>query len=140
MKIKLETLKADLVDAETTYQLEVLEAETAYKKSLAQTELAQSDYNAAIQKAEDELEKLEDEKTESQENLEEFESLLGDGYFYTKNAGTIMMVGTRSESKLQGGSMVVATYKKRLIETNVAQGKVDAALAEPGLVVQDYQL
>lgn len=35
---------------------------------------------------------------------------------------------------------VEATYKKRLIESNVASGKLDASLAEPGLEIQDYQL
>ena len=35
---------------------------------------------------------------------------------------------------------VEATYKKRLIESNAAWGKLDAALAEPGLAIQDYQL
>ncbi len=142
LKIQLETLKADLVDAETTYQLEVLEAETAYKKSLAQTELAQSDYNAAIQKAEDELEKLEDEKTESQENLEEFEALLGDGYFYTKNAGTIMMVGTRSESNLQGGSMVVAYRNAEDISVTVSVSQDDIHKLSVGdsaqVMVEEY--
>ena len=35
---------------------------------------------------------------------------------------------------------VEATYKKRLIESNAAGGKLDASLAEPGLEIQDYQL
>ncbi len=142
LKLTLETLKADLTEAETTYQLEVLEAETEYKKSLAQTELAQSDYNAAVQKAEDELEKLKDEKTEAQENLEEFEALLGDGYFYTKNAGTIMMVGTRRESNLQGGSMVVAYRNAEDISVTVSVSQDDIHKLSVGdsaqVMVEEY--
>ena len=125
LKIQIELLKAELTEAEADYQLEILEAETTYKKALAQTELAQNDYNAAIQKAEDELEALEDEKTEAQENLEEFETLLGDGYFHTKNAGTIMMIGTRKESNLQGGSMVVAYRNTEDISVTVSVAQED---------------
>ncbi|MBR3601588.1 MAG: efflux RND transporter periplasmic adaptor subunit [Lachnospiraceae bacterium] len=132
LKIEIESLKKGLAEAEADYQIEVLEAETTYKKALAQTELAQSDYNAAMQKAADELETLEDEKTEAQENLEEFETLLGDGYFYTQNAGTIMMVGTRKESNLQGGSMVVAYRNTEDISVTVSVAQEDIHKLEVG--------
>ena len=132
LKIQIELLRAELLKAEADYQIEILEAETTYKKALAQTKLAQSDYNAAIQKAEDELEALEDEKTETRENLEEFEVLLGDGYFYTKNAGTIMVVGTRKESNLQGGSMVVAYRNTEDISVTVSVAQEDIHKLEVG--------
>lgn len=132
LKIEIESLKKGLAEAEADYQIEVLEAETTYKKALAQTELAQSDYNAAMQKAADELETLEDEKTEAQENLEEFETLLGDGYFYTQNAGTIMMVGTRKESNLQGGSMIVAYRNTEDISVTVSVTQEDIHKLEVG--------
>ena len=48
LNAQIESLRADLTEAETTYELEKLEAETTYKKALAQTELAESDYNAAM--------------------------------------------------------------------------------------------
>ncbi len=35
---------------------------------------------------------------------------------------------------------IEATYQKRLIEANAAQGKLSTTLAEPGLEIQDYQL
>jgi len=142
LKVQIESLRADLEEAETTYKLEVLEAETAYKKSLAQSELAKSDYEAAMQKAEDELENLEDEKTEAEEHLTEFESLIGDGVFYTKNAGTVMMVGVRGESTLQGGSMVVAYRNAEDISVTVAVSQEDINKLEVGneaqVMVENY--
>ena len=142
LEIQIEVLRADLAEAETNYQLEVLEAETAYKKSVAQLELAKSDYNAAIQKAEDELQALEDHKTEAQENVEEFEELLGDGYLYTQNAGTVMMVGVREDSNLQGGGMIVAYRNSQELSVTVYVSQDDINKLGVGdgaqVIVNDY--
>ena len=125
LKVQMDSLKADLAEAETTYELEILEAETNYKKALAQSELAKSDYDAALQKAQDELESLEDKKNDAEDNLAEFEAVLGDGYFYTKNSGTVMMLGMRSETNLQGGSMVVAYRNAEDISVTVSVSQDD---------------
>ena len=142
LEIQINTLRADLAEAETDYQLEVLEAETSYKKSLAQLELAKSNYDAAIQKAEDELENLEDEKEEAKENLTEFETLLGDGYLYTQNAGTVMMIGVRKDSNLQGGGMVVAYRNAQDISVTVSVSQEDINKLQVGdaaqVIVEDY--
>lgn len=142
LNAQIESLRADLTEAQTTYELEKLEAETTYKKALAQTNLAQSDYDAAIQKATDELEALEDDKTEAEENLAEFEALLGDGYFYTQNAGTVMMVGCESETNLQGNSMVVAYRNAEDISVSVSVAQEDINKLSVGdsaqVILDDY--
>ena len=142
LNAQIESLRADLTEAQTTYELEKLEAETTYKKALAQTNLAQSDYDAAIQKATDELEALEDDKTEAEENLAEFEALLGDGYFYTQNAGTVMMVGCESETNLQGNSMVVAYRNAEDISVSVSVSQEDINKLNVGdsaqVILDDY--
>lgn len=142
LNAQIDSLRADLTEAQTTYELEKLEAETTYKKAVAQTNLAQSDYDAAIQKASDELEALEDEKTEAEENLKEFETLLGDGYFYTQNAGTVMMIGCESETNLQGGSMVVAYRNAEDISVSVAVSQEDINKLNVGdsaeVILEDY--
>lgn len=142
LNAQIESLRADLTEAQTTYELEKLEAETTYKKALAQTNLAQSDYDAAIQKATDELEALEDDKTEAEENLVEFEALLGDGYFYTQNAGTVMMVGCESETNLQGNSMVVAYRNAEDISVSVSVSQEDINKLNVGdsaqVILDDY--
>ena len=142
LEIQINSLRADLAEAETNYQLEILEAETSYKKSLAQLELAKSNYDAAIQKADDELESLEDEKEEAKENLAEFETLLGDGYFYTQNAGTVMMVGVRKDSNLQGGGMVVAYRNAQDISVTVSVSQEDINKLQVGneaqIIVENY--
>lgn len=51
----------------------------------------------------------------------------------------VALAEAKSEYNL-GVLDVEATYKKRLIESNAASGKLDASLAEPGLEIQDYQL
>ena len=51
----------------------------------------------------------------------------------------VALAEARSEYNLEVLD-VEATYKKRLIESNAAGGKLDASLAEPGLEIQDYQL
>ena len=142
LNAQIDSLRADLTEAQTTYELEKLEAETTYKKAVAQTNLAQSDYDAAIQKASDELEALEDEKTEAEENLKEFETLLGDGYFYTQNAGTVMMVGCESETNLQGNSMVVAYRNAEDISVSVSVSQEDINKLNVGdsaqVILDDY--
>lgn len=142
LNAQIDSLRADLKEAQTTYELEKLEAETTYKKAVAQTNLAQSDYDAAIQKASDELEALEDEKTEAGENLTEFETLLGDGYFYTQNTGTVMMIGCESETNLQGGSMVVAYRNAEDISVSVAVSQEDIDKLNVGdsaeVILEDY--
>ncbi len=95
-----------------------------------------------MQKANDELETLEDEKTEAEENLAEFEALLGDGYFYTQNAGTVMMLGVRSTYNLQGGSMVVAYRNTEDISVTVSVSQEDINKLEVGdsaqVIIEDY--
>ena len=85
---------------------------------------------------------LEDEKTEADENLAEFEELLGDGYFYTQNAGTVMRIGTRSESNLQGGSMVVAYRNEEDISVTVSVAQEDIHKIKVGdsaqVMIEDY--
>ena len=142
LEIQIDGLRADLAEAETDYQIEVLEAETAYKKSLAQLDLAKSNYDATIQKAEGELETLEDEKTEAQENIAEFESLLGDGCFYAKNSGTVMMIGVNEDSALQGGGMVLAYRNAQDISVTVSVSQEDIDKLRVGdeaqVIVEDY--
>ena len=51
----------------------------------------------------------------------------------------VALAEARSEYNLEVLD-VEATYKKRLIESSAAGGKLNASLAEPGLEIQDYQL
>ncbi|MBR5578832.1 MAG: efflux RND transporter periplasmic adaptor subunit [Lachnospiraceae bacterium] len=125
MSLQVEISRNDVKQAQTDYELEVLEAETTYKKALAQADLVKRDYEAAIQKAEDELETLQEKEEKTKEAAENFEKLLGDGYFYTENSGTIMMVGVRKDTNLQKGSMVVAYRNQEDISITVSVSQKD---------------
>ena len=129
---------SSLSQAQTNLKLlntQLEEAQIAYDK---QQVSSQSDYDAAAAETSVAL----NEKEEAEENLQEFEEQIGDGYLYTQNAGTIMMVGVRKESALSGSSMVLAYSNPEsvTVTASVDQSSIASiAIGESAVVeISDY--
>ncbi len=104
----LALLEAELVTARTEYEKQLIACKSDYEIILAESDNAQAVYEMTLESLEETLSSLENEKEDAAENRALFEEVIGDGYFYTQSAGTIVMSGVRKDSYLSGESLVIA--------------------------------
>lgn len=128
--------------AQIAYQKEILSAKTTYETTLAKGQTAQNDYDTQLTSLSESLEKLADEKQEAEENLALFESLIGDGYLYTQEAGTILMSQAEEGETLAGGDIVFAYSNPEKITVSVAVSQDSIAQLSVGesamVMISDY--
>lgn len=126
-KADYESKKLELEAAQLSYEEDKMNAEATYQLTVAEGTIAKSTYETAIQKLEETLDTLSDAKEEADENLAEFESLIGDGYIKATNNGTVMMVMARAENYLQSGSMILAYSNPDTVTVTVSVDQSDVA-------------
>ena len=68
--------------------------------SKAEAELAESTYEATVKQLTEELNEISDENDKAQENLQTFEEMIGDGFLYATEDGSIMMLNAREGNSL----------------------------------------
>ena len=128
--------------AQITYQKESLSAKTTYETTLAKGQTAQNDYDTQLTSLSESLEKLADAKEEAQDNLVLFESLIGDGYLYTDEAGTILMSRAEEGEVLTGGDIIFAYSNPDKITVSVAVSQDSIAQLSVGesamVMISDY--
>lgn len=128
--------------AKIAYQKEILSAKTTYETTLAKGQTAQNDYDTQLTSLSEALEKLADAKQEAEENLALFESLIGDGYLYTQEAGTILMSRAEEGETLAGGDIVFAYSNPEKITVSVAVSQDSIAQLSVGesamVMISDY--
>lgn len=128
--------------AQIAYQKEILSAKTTYETTLAKGQTAQNDYDTQLTSLSEALEKLADAKQEAEENLALFESLIGDGYLYTQEAGTILMSRAEEGETLAGGDIVFAYSNPEKITISVAVSQDSIAQLSVGesamVMISDY--
>ena len=124
---KLETAREDYEDATLEFQKGSASAQTTYQLATAKQETAQSDYDTTLTSLNEALEKLQDAKEEADENLAVFEALVGDGYFYTTEAGTILMVRATEGQALVGDDILFAYSNPAEISVSVSVSQDDIA-------------
>ncbi len=128
--------------AQIAYQKEILSAKTTYETTLAKGQTAQNDYDTQLTSLSESLEKLADAKQEAEENLALFESLIGDGYLYTQEAGTILMSKAEEGETLAGGDIVFAYSNPEKITVSVAVSQDSIAQLSVGesamVMISDY--
>ena len=123
-KSNLATLQAQLQEAELAYEKQVITSKVDYDSTIADSENAESVYDTAVKKLDEDLDALKDDEEEAKDNLEVFENTLGDGYFYTQSAGTIVMNRVREGSYL-GTEDILLAYSDP--ETVTVAASVDQA-------------
>ncbi len=141
-KSNLATLQAQLQEAELTYEKQVITSKVDYDSTIADSENAESVYDTTVKKLDENLEALKDDEEEAKDNLEVFENTLGDGYFYTQSAGTIVMNRVREGSYLGTEDILLAysdpetvTVAASVDQTNIASVSVgDSAY----VVISEY--
>lgn len=124
---KLETAREDYEDANLTFQKESTNAEATYELATATQGTAQTDYETTLTSLEEVLEKLQDVKEEADENLALFEELVGDGYYYIEEAGTILMIRATEGQVLVGDDMIFAYSNPAEISVSVSVSQEDIA-------------
>jgi hypothetical protein len=118
--LALETAREDLEDAVLRYQKQSQSATTKYETAVVKGDTAKLDYDTQLTSLDEQLEKLADAKEEAQDNLNEFEATVGDGYLYTQQAGTILMVMTQADKSLSGNEMLFAYSNPEKISVSVS--------------------
>lgn len=124
---RLETAREDFSDAEVSYQKQTLNAKTVYETAMAKGKTAQADYDTQLTSLKDSLDRLQDAKKEADSNLALFEALVGDGYLYTEESGTVLMLMAEEGRALAGGSMVFAYSNPEQISVSVSVNQNDIA-------------
>lgn len=124
---KLETAREDYEEAKLTFQKESTSAKSTYELAIAKQGTAQTDYDTMLTGLEESLEKLQDAKEEADENLALFEELVGDGYYYIEEAGTILMIRASEGQALAGNDMIFAYSNPAEISVSVSVSQEDIA-------------
>lgn len=81
LQLKLPSLQQAVTEAKENYEIQMAQAKLTYETSLSGAERAESDYNTTVEKAKSDLAALKSTYEDAKENLELFESSVGDGYF-----------------------------------------------------------
>jgi multidrug resistance efflux pump len=131
-ELNLESLKSELYEFQETYDIQAMEAETTYQKALAKSALVESDYETELSKIEEEYNDLLDAKEDADENLIEFEALIGDGYFYSSSAGTILRTAVSEDRYLLGESVVVEYSNPEIVTVSVDVDQADISKIDIG--------
>jgi multidrug resistance efflux pump len=131
-ELKLSSLEQAVTEAKENYEIQAGQAKLTYETSLANAERAESDYETALEKAEADYETLKDDYEDARDNLELFESSVGDGYFYASGNGTILRVMVRAEQKLSGESTVFMYSNPDVMSVTVSVDQTDIAKLSVG--------
>ena len=97
LQLKLSSLQQAVTEAKENYEIQQAQAKLTYETSLSGAERAESDYNTTVEKVKSDLAALKSTYEDAKENLELFESSVGDGYFYASEDGTILRTMVRAE-------------------------------------------
>ena len=138
----LETAREDFMDAEVSYQKQSLNAKTVYETAVAKGKTAQDDYDTQLTSLKDSLDRLQDAQKEADSNLALFEKLVGDGYLYVEESGTVLMLMAEEGKALTGGSMVFAYSNPEQLSVSVSVSQDDIAKLYVGetatVIISDY--
>lgn len=129
---ELAELWAKMTEAQLEYEKQIIASKAEYETTIEESESARSSYDTTMKKLEEDMEALKDEKEECAEKLELFESTIGDGYFYTHNAGTVMMNMVRAESYLSTEGIWLAYSNAEIVTVAALVGQADIAKIQVG--------
>ena len=126
LQLKLPSLQQAVTEAKEDYEIQLAQAKLTYETSLSGAERAESDYNTTVEKAKSDLAALKSTYEDAKENLELFESSVGDGYFYASEDGTILRTMVRAEQALTSDAVVFvySNPKKLTVTVSVDQSDI----------------
>ena len=127
LQLKLPSLQQAVTEAKENYEIQLAQAKLTYETSLSSAERAESDYNTTVEKAESDLASLKSTYEDAKENLELFESSVGDGYFYASEDGTILRTMVRAEQTLTSDAVVFVYSNPKELTVTVSVDQADIA-------------
>lgn len=127
LQLKLPSLQQAVTEAKENYEIQLAQAKLTYETSLSGAERAESDYNTTVEKAKSDLAALKSTYEDAKENLELFESSVGDGYFYASEDGTILRTMVRAEQTLTSDAVVFVYSNPKELTVTVSVDQADIA-------------
>ena len=127
LQLKLPSLQQAVTEAKEDYEIQLAQAKLTYETSLSGAERAESDYNTTVEKAKSDLAALKSTYEDAKENLELFESSVGDGYFYASEDGTILRTMVRAEQTLTSDAVVFVYSNPKELTVTVLVDQSDIA-------------
>ena len=127
LQLKLPSLQQAVTEAKENYEIQLAQAKLTYETSLSSAERAESDYNTTVEKAKSDLAALKSTYEDARENLELFESSVGDGYFYASEDGTILRTMVRAEQALTSDAVVFVYSNPKELTVSVSVDQSDIA-------------
>ena len=125
LQLKLSSLQQAVTEAKEDYEIQLAQAKLTYETSLSGAERAESDYNTTVEKAKSDLAALKSTYEDAKENLELFESSVGDGYFYASEDGTILRTMVRAEQTLTSDAVVFVYSNPKELTVTVSVDQSD---------------
>ena len=125
LQLKLSSLQQAVTEAQEDYEIQLAQAKLTYETSLSGAERAESDYNTTVEKAQSDLAALKSTYEDAKENLELFESSVGDGYFYASEDGTILRTMVRAEQALTSDAVVFVYSNPKELTVTVSVDQSD---------------
>lgn len=127
LELSLPSLKENLTQAKEDYETQSLDAKQTYEKALSNAERAQSDYQTTLDKAEADMDELEDAYEDAKSNLELFEKLVGDGVLYASASGSVLRVMLRTGQDLTSDSTIFVYSNPDEMTITVSVDQTDIA-------------
>ena len=127
LQLKLSSLQQAVTEAKENYEIQQAQAKLTYETSLSGAERAESDYNTTVEKVKSDLAALKSTYEDAKENLELFESSVGDGYFYASEDGTILRTMVRAEQALTSDAVVFVYSNPKELTVTVSVDQSDIA-------------
>lgn len=127
LQLKLPSLQQAVTEAKENQEIQQAQAKLTYETALSTEERAESDYNATVEKAESDLAALKSTYEDAKENLELFESSVGDGYFYASEDGTILRTMVRADQNLTSDAVVFVYSNPKELTVTVSVDQADIA-------------
>lgn len=127
LQLELSSLQQAVTEAKENYEIQLAQAKLTYENSLSGAERAESDYNTTVEKAKSDLAALKSTYEDAKENLELFESSVGDGYFYASEDGTILRTMVRAEQALTSDAVVFVYSNPKELTVTVSVDQSDIA-------------
>ena len=125
LQLKLSSLQQAVTEAKEDYEIQLAQAKLTYETSLSGAERAESDYNTTVEKVKSDLAALKSTYEDAKENLELFESSVGDGYFYASEDGTILRTMVRAEQALTSDAVVFVYSNPKELTVTVSVDQSD---------------
>ena len=125
LQLKLPSLQQAVTEAKENYEIQLAQAKLTYETSLSGAERAESDYNTTVEKAKSDLAALKSTYEDAKENLELFESSVGDGYFYASEDGTILRTMVRADQTLTSDAVVFVYSNPKELTVTVSVDQSD---------------